>query len=274
MRRFFVTLISIIGLLVGLCADAFAKTKTVTLGTSEWPPYVMNNDEKYPGYAYEVVKAAFEAEGYHVKIRVMPWYEARKDTIKGEIDGLFPEYRSEVNLPYFVYSDSFMTGPLMLYERVDERVIRLPETKVQKAFFEQLKKYRFGIVAGYTNIPAFDNNTALKKIEVVDDKANLEQLYAGEVDFILIDKLNAQYILNNELPKKYLRALKPVGSPLSHPRFYIVFSKKIDNVTELVNDFNKGLKKIKQEKLTHRIMYRYIYEFIDKDAVPQKLEIN
>jgi ABC-type amino acid transport substrate-binding protein len=91
-------------------------------------------------------------------------------------------------------------GPLVLYTKEDSD-IDLPETNNETDFFKQLETYRFGVVDGYTNIPAFDDNKHLIKKVVNTDKENLEQLYKGNVDFILIDKLNAQYILMHELPK-------------------------------------------------------------------------
>lgn len=269
MSKYRAFLVGVLALVASL--SAYADSKTVTLGTSVWPPYIMGKDSPHRGYAYDVVKQAFEVMGYKVIIKVMPWDEARQLTIEGKIDGLFPEYESTDNLKYFIYSDPFMVDPLVLYEKIDDTPITVPESNNQKDFFNKMKAYRFGVVAGYTNVPAFDNNKELIKKPVIDDKANLEQLYNRQVDLILIDRLNAQYIVNNELPEEYRHALRPIGTPLAKTRFYIVFSKKVPNVKTLNKDFNAGLKILQDKKITHQIMWNYLYEFLDKDAVPRKI---
>jgi polar amino acid transport system substrate-binding protein len=247
-------------------SSAYAEAKTVTLATSVWPPYVMDDKSPHHGYAYDVVKQAFEAAGYKVTIKVMQWEKARELAIAGKVDGLFPEYDSSSNLDYFVYSNPFLTGPLVLYTKKDTS-LSVPTVNNQVEFFKQMKDDRFGVVEGYTNVPAFDNNHQLMKKEVEDDKANLEQLYHGDVDFILIDGLNAHYLLSHELPKEYSEELKPVGPVLAKVCFYIVFSKKASHVEQLNEDFDIGLKKIQEAHKTNAIMQEYISEFIDKENV-------
>lgn len=258
-----------------MATGAYAGTdgkKTVTLGTCYWPPYIMEEKSGGEGYAYDVVKQAFLRQGYHVVIKIMNWDEAKQLTKEGKLDGLFPEYHSKDNLKYFIYSDHFLAGPLVLYQNMAKPIASLPDTDNQEAFFHQLKDYRFGAVKGYVNVPAFDDNKELIKIEVPDDKSNLEQLYNKKVDFILIDKLNAQYLLNHDLPEKYRQMLKPVGPELAKTHFYVIFSKAIPNVGELIDDFNDGLEEMQEKKLTHQIMARYIHDFIDVRAVPKKIK--
>lgn len=272
MRRFLVVCIScfiVVGALSSYAVSAIqAPVKKVNLVTNVWPPYVIDEKSEHPGYAYEVVKRAFEAVGYQVSIQVVSWAQARALTIDGKADGLFPDYDSTDNLQYFVYSNAFLTGPLMLYEKITDssKVIEIPTTNSQVDFFNDLKLYRFGVVDGYTNVPAFDHNAALTKKIVIDDKANLEQLYRGDVDFILIDQLNAQYLLRNEFPEAYSKVLKPVGPILARLPFYVEFSKKAENVEQLRNDFNQGLKIVQNKKIIYQIMREYLYAFIDKDV--------
>ncbi len=272
MRQCRVFLLGLLALMVSL--SSHANLKKVTLATSVWPPYVMEKDSKERGYAFDIVKEAFEIMGYEVSISVIPWETGKKSVEKGTIDGIFPDYNSKTNHKYFIYSHPFLTGPLVMFENTKKTMIFLPEANNQFAFFNQLKAYRFGVVEGYTNVPAFDENNELNKVAVVDDKANLEQLYRGEVDFILIDSLNAQYILDNELPQQYRDSLKSVGPLLGRMPFYVVFSKKVPNAEILNKDFNVGIKKLQQQKRTYQIMTKYIYDFIDDNAVPKKIERN
>lgn len=269
MRRYLAFFMGIIASLASI--SVHAESKKVHLVTTVWPPYVMNETSTHRGYAYDVVKQSFEKMGYNVTIDVIPWEKGRELTIDGKADGLFPEYTSKDNLKYFVYSDPFLTGPLVLYEKMDGSPVPIAVSNNQKDFFDKMKSYRFGVVDGYVNVPAFDNNKNLKKFKVMDDKANLEQLYQGKVDLILIDRLNAQYILNNELPPQYRTVLKQVGPVLEQTHFYIVFSKKISNVEALRKDFNAGFKQLNDAKITHKIMAEYINEFVDRNIMPLRV---
>ncbi len=251
-------------------SSVYAHEKTVTLGTTVWPPYVMGDKSSAHGFAYDLVKKAFETQGYKVKIEVMEWEKARELAIKGKIDGLFPEYESSDNLQYFAYSDPFLAGPLVLYTKT-ETESAIPQTNNQVDFFKQMQNYRFGVVEGYTNVPAFDNNHNLTKKIVTSDQANLEQLYRGDVDFILIDKLNAQYLLLHKLPKEYHTALKPIGPVLAKVHLYIVFSKKAPHVDELNKAFDTGLKQLQESRVVNSMMQQYIGEFIDKDISFKKV---
>jgi len=261
------------GLLI-LALSGYAAEKHVSLVTSVWEPYVMPKNISSRGYAYDVVKKAFESAGYEVSIQVLPWNEAWKMAKEGKADALFPEYESDENLGYFAYSHPFLAGPVVLYKRVDNKYIQIAETeKNLSSVFDKLKPYRFGVVSGYANVPAFDvHKEEFKRKYVGDDKANLEQLYAGEVDVILIDKLNAQYILRYMLPKEYSQQLQQVGPVLANNNIYVVFSKAVPNRDILLKDFNQGLKMLQKDKVTNQIMREYIYEFIDKDAAPHQID--
>jgi hypothetical protein len=46
---------------------------------------------------------------------------------------------------------------------------------------------------------------------------------------------------------------------------YIVFSKKAPHVNQIDTDFNAGLKKIQETRVTNSIMQKYVYDFLDQD---------
>ena len=267
-RTFLLLLLSLWG---GL---ACATPKNITLTTSVWEPYIMPTGSNQAGYAYDVVKAAFMEMGYSVDIQEIPWDEALKKTYKGTVDALFPEYYSKKATRYVAFSHSFLAGPLVLYKRIHDPIV-LPQYEPFLAHlsqvFEALKQYRFGVVAGYTNVPAFDKNHALTKIAVVDDQANLKQLYEGKVDLIIIDKLNAQYILRHMLPPQYGKALVPLPRSIGQINLHVAFSKKAPNYQTKLHDFNEGIRRLQARFATRDLMRKYIYEFIDQDLAPQRL---
>lgn len=238
--------------------------KTIVLGTTEWPPYVVNSAHK--GYAYDIVFAAFKEAGYDdVKIIFMPWADAERAVEEGSLDGIFPEYYSQERQEKLLFTDFFSESPLGFYKKLSGGIhypVKDPIKDLRKTL-DAMKQYRFGVVNGYVNFAAFDNDTQLHKIYVDTDVQNLKQLYDGKVDLIFIDKYTAEYLLSHVhvssvLPPDAHEQLVFMNPPLDHKKLYVSISKKNPRAAEIANDFNRGLAKIRKNGIFTQI--------IDRDA--------
>lgn len=242
-----------------LLSSAALANPRVILATTTWEPYVQNNPI-YKGYVYNIVKAAYESSGYDVVIKFMPWDDAIHALKAGVVDGIFPKYYSGLDHDDMLFSKPFTGGPLALYHRSDKPfrfAVKDPAKHLDKVF-AGMTQYKFGVVSGYHHLPAFDHNQKIEKIAVPSDKANLEQLYAGKVDFIIIDHFNATNILKNHLSKDMQKAVTFVPPPLGYQQLYLAVSRSTSNSAKLIRDFNRGLKQIKQNGELEKIL--------DKDA--------
>lgn len=236
----------------------FAKPRVI-LATTTWAPYVQNNPV-YKGYVYNIVQAAFKERGYDVVIKFMPWDNAVQALKAGKVDGIFPKYFSALDRQEMLFSDAFTGGPIALYRR-SGKPFQLPVADSANhlaKLFSALSQYKFGVVSGYHNLPAFDHSSKIEKITVSNDKNNLEQLYAGKVDFIVIDHFTAVDILKNQLGKKFEKALAFVPPALAYQKLHLAVGKKISNSSLLIDDFNRGLKAISDNGKLN--------EILDKDA--------
>lgn len=229
------------------------------LGTTEWPPYVQNSANK--GYAYNIVLAAFKAAGYDdVRIIFMPWLDAEKAANEGQLDGVFPEYYSKERTQTVTYTRSFSESPIGFYKKLNSE-IHYPNKHPEKdilATFNTLKHYRFGVVKGYVNIPALDNNNQLQKVYADSDVGNLRQLYEGKVDLVFIDQYTAEYLLHHQLSPDYSEQLVFMSPPLEHKKLYVAISKKNSQNQVIAKAFNRGLAIIKKNGSFSKI--------IDQDA--------
>jgi len=234
----------------------FAK-KTVVLATTHWAPYV-RDDGAYKGYVFEIVKAAFLHQGYEVKIYFLPWARGLAMARDGVVDGIFPEYDAPEKDKYFVYSMSFSGGPLGLYKRANSGIhinIRNPKHN-QTELFKSLRKYRFGVVTGYANTDAFDNNDSLTKIPAKSDQDNMRHLYEGMVDLVFIDKHVADHLLQHELPDEYRDKLLFLPPALGEKKLYLGISKKNPHYRQLLKAFNRGLIQIRRDGTLFKILDR------------------
>lgn len=246
--------------LILFCLPLFGFAKpSVVLATTQWEPYISTN-AKYHGYAYEIVKAAYEQAGYQVTIKFMPWDKALRAAKKGQVDAVFPEYYSKTRLKNWEYSKDFSGGPIGFFKKKGSAV-QLPAQAAfsnEKTILAKLSQYTFGVVKDYINFPAFDNNHNLKKRFVKSDRANLEQLYRGKVQLIVIDKFTADYILSRQLPPKVRRALEFMSPAMAYRKLYIAIPRTNSRAKTILQAFNKGLKTISQNGVMSKIM--------DKDA--------
>lgn len=236
------------------CALLPARSaEPVVLATLDWPPYI---GEKLPqkGFVHALVAAALDREGRGLDARFLPWARAVETARKGEVAGLFPEYYDTSRLDEFAFSDPIPGGAMGFYRRHDMALTLPPDIVTAPAqALRQLKQYRFGVVRGYLNTPAFDAADYLDKEAATSDLINLRKLAYGRVDLIIIDDLVARYLLRTELPglRDQLVMAEP---PLAVKPLYIAFSRAHPNWQADRQAFNRGLQALRESGELNRIL--------------------
>lgn len=251
--------------------SAAALEKKVTLATLEWEPYV-GSEMRDGGYTAEIVKAAFERAGYDVTVEFHPWSRDLDLAREGKVDGVFPAYHDPAREEYLLFSDSFAESPLGLYKMktytlmpgtsgggyktgynmtftVDPRID--PEEALRG-----LKDYKFGVVEGYVNTPAFDAADDLTKVEAPNDEENLRQLFSDEVQLIVIDRYVAQNIMAKKFPWR-LGETEFMMPPLEVRPLYLGISKETPDAERKLADFNAGLAVLREDGFLDRLKRRY-----------------
>tara|TARA_B100000989_G_C19530786_1_gene469701 strand:+ start:3282 stop:4043 length:762 start_codon:yes stop_codon:yes gene_type:complete len=251
MRTFIITLLATV---IGFVSLPAHSEQTVRLAASNWPPYV---DTSLPdkGFIYEIVKEAYESQGYRPVIQILPWYQAI-ELDKRHNDGAFPDYE-----PYdeqgVVCSKPIFGGPVGLYKRKDSplRWLTKDPAQNQEQAFRALRQYRFGIVDGYLNTQAFDNADYLKKSIVDNDYQNLKQLANKQVDFAMTDIFTAEYLMEKHKPE--LDNIVFMGPSLENKKIYVCFSKNAKNYQAKINALNTGLDHLTETGQLDDIVRKY-----------------
>lgn len=233
-----------------------AQTRTVSLVTSDWEPYI---GEKLPGkgYVYEIVVDAFRSVGYQVDITFYPWARALNEAESGRADALFPEYFDEGRQTLFAFSHSFPGGPVGFLARKDSRIIFPADPRKEPAkVFQGMQQYSFGVVRGYVNTKAFDAATFLKKDEATSDEQNIQKLQMRRTDLIFIDRFAAQYLLKTKF-STFASDLEFLNPPLEVKSLYLAFSRKAPGYEQKLQAFNEGLAKLQKAGAIKTIMKKY-----------------
>lgn len=225
--------------LLTLWGGGVHAARTEVLITGEWPPYT-GIREPDGGSVTAVVRQALAAEAIDVKVGFFAWNRLRPlMDINREYAARFPDYYSRDRARGCHYSDVIGESPLGLAER--------RESPVQWQGVEDLTRYRIGTVRTYVNTPAFDRlvrNGKVRTMSVPTDEENLENLVAGKVDAVVIDRNVYAYLLSKS------SRLKTSSSQIQlNPRLLIVHKlyacfTKNEKGRVLRDRFNRGLRSL------------------------------
>ena len=222
-----------------------AYAKTVKLATTEWAPFV-GKKLKNNGFTTDIIKHAFKAVGYDIKIKIIPWKRVLSQVKKGKYDAGYPAYDSADRRKVYNYSETFGSGPIVMFKRKDR--------DITWNSLDDLKKFNVGVVRGYVNEKKFDADTTIKKTIVNKDHQLLKMLHKGKIDFACMDKAAGIHLLNTD---KKLIPVKDditfVNNPLIDHKLFLIFSKSSKSDQKL-KDFNEGIKKIKSNGTFDKIM--------------------
>lgn len=253
-----------------LITTGLAADRTITLATLEWEPYV-GADMSKNGFSAEIVVAAFKRTGYTVKIEFHPWTETLKMGKAGQVDGIFPAYRTAEREVDFLFSEPFAESPLGFYKkssavagpnisqlkRADDHIVFSVDPRINpSAVLKDLADNRFGVVEGYANTPEFDSADFLTKLPAKTDAENLLNLINGRVDLIFIDRYVAKTIIVKRFPW-HLQDYEFMTPALANKPLFAAFPRSRDNHQKLQEDFNRGLAIAIEDGMVQRLYDKY-----------------
>lgn len=189
LARFTIFLLTTLLLMWTSVGSARAEGHVVYLSSLEWPPYV---GEYLPenGSNAKIIRKAFAAMGYELKILFLPWkrsmHMADKDP---SVVGYFPEYYSRERAGKYIFSNCYSYSPVSLLE--------LRESPVRWNTVDDLAGLRVGFVSGYVNTPELDKAVANGTITAdlaPSDKSNIMKVIKGRVDCAVVDPMVYGYL--------------------------------------------------------------------------------
>ena len=222
----------------------FAQERQIILSSTEYPPYYGQNLEK-KGFITQIIVEAFKRKGFRVNVEFFPWKRALRQAKKGKSDGLYTIWYRKDREEWFYFSDPLPPNELVFYTQ--------KSLHVSFKTFQDLKGYRIGVVRGYRYIPEFQDAVYLHKIESADDIKNMERLCKGYNQLILIDKLQARYMIQTRFDQ-CTDDLEWIGPPIETTNQYLVISKKAADAKTKLDAFNSGLNQMKYDMEDYRIL--------------------
>jgi len=236
-----------------LCPTAFgsrvcADDKVMVLAhETSWPPHY-GKDLEGGGYTVEIVREALKRVGYRLETVWLPWKRAQMEAARGDYDGLGASYYTKERAMQFAYSDPVAATEIVFFKRSQDDI------KYSK--LEDLKPYKIGTGFGYGYPEKFVKADYLHKIEAYEAKTNITRLLNKRIDLIIESRQTILFYLKQEFPDK-ADSLEVLGEPLERMSLYVPFSKSRPDYRQKVDDFNRGLKMIKEDGTYQKIMRKH-----------------
>ena len=193
--RFGVLLLAVVA--TGLVAtDATAQTTQTTskpaalhLGSTPWSPFT--NAPGKPRYAIDLVEAALKRLGVSAETAIVPEGTLTAALLEGRFDGSPALWRDPEREAKLVYSKPYLENRLVLVARrgVDVSAPALPA----------LAGKRIALVDGYAYGDALQVPRGPTYVAASTVEQSLEKVLSGDADYVLMDELVVQYLLD-ELP--------------------------------------------------------------------------
>ncbi len=235
--------------------NLYAKEK-LSFATWEWAPITSSEIEGY-GIATEIVKKAYEAEGVDIDLVFYPWRRCERMIRNNEVNATFPYTKTEGRKKEYYFSDPILTVKTKFFYLKD-KIKEKPELKSYK----DLKKYSIGGVLGYFYKNKFDE-AGLNVEYVGSDEQNFKRLVMGRVDIIPMTNINGMYLIKKNFPEHYDRIastdFEPLGKKESEGgnNIRVIVSKYNPKGKEILQTYNRGIKKIKQNGEYQKILNKY-----------------
>jgi len=212
---------------------------------------IVADEEKKGGYLIEVTLAALKRVGYEARVQYCPWQRALYESMEaGAHDILLGAYSSPERRLKMAYSE-----PL---GKVDICLFSLKSRRISYRSLRDLEPYRIGVVRGAMISEAFQG-AGLKCEAVSTVEQNLAKLLAGRIDLFVDKEYTTLHLLRGAFLAQADRveALRP---PLRSDHFYNAFPKRRPGSQKLLEDFNRGLRLVKEDGSYAAILRRCTHE--------------
>jgi len=235
---------SLLILLAVMNSMQVANSETISLSTYELPPYVGRELENQ-GAILEIVTKAFESSGYTTEINFFPPARAITNAAQGMSTAVFPVSRDSKFESSFLFSDSFPGIQLGLLRK--KRDSRESQSFTGK---------KIGVVRGTFSSSILNNFESAIFLESTKNELLLKMLFAGRIDYLLIDKFTAADLMVDKLPHM-IGKLEFIEKSIIPINFHVAFTKQTLNSSTALSAFNKGLKKIVKDGTLDSILYNH-----------------
>lgn len=244
------SLITIFFISILLSTKSFSIEK-VHLASLEYPPFY-GQSLKYGGVITEIIRESFKAVDIKADISFHPWTRALRMVKEGKVHGVFGIWLKKERRKYFYYSSS----PLI---SSDLAAISLKKSSLSFKNINDLKNKVVGIIRGYSYPQSMLNIKSTKFVYSSSEVKSMKKLIHERVDYIIMDVNLAKHIIKNNF-SDYPNLIFIHYPVIASMKEYLAISKKKSSGKLIIDQFNKGLSKIKKEGILKKLFSEHHME--------------
>lgn len=210
----------------------------VLTGDADWAP-LSAPEEPEQGLISAITARAFDAVGIEIEIDLLPWGRALRAGEAAEYDGVIGAFFTEERARVFAYSDPVFEQRIVLLAKTD-----LPLDSYES--FEDLQAFRIGVIRDNALAGGIEKSN-LNFDYAYTVESNVRKLVTDRVDVIAGElwRLRHQLRLIGAAPSDFKILSPQLGSQVA----YIVVSKKHPRTDWILSNFNRGLARIRTERV-------------------------
>lgn len=245
---------------ISLGISCSAQITALKLGSDVWPPFTNVHGE--PALANELVKEALNRNKVAVNERSMDFDMVLKAIKTSAIDGSGAMWKSPEREEMLYFSEPYLQNQLVLVSR--------KESGLKVGSLQDVAGHKLAIVDSYAYGDEIDHLENVEFIRGAGDQSNFLKLLKGDVDYILVDELLVQYLMQAQ-PAKFREHLVVSEKPVQIKSLHLAIRKDIEGALELLDLFNASAKEMLKDGTYNRILkLNWIQADIDGDG---KLEL-
>ncbi|OEF06102.1 ABC transporter substrate-binding protein [Vibrio genomosp. F10 str. 9ZD137] len=221
-------------------ANDSSSSKIIKISAGDWPPFIGKDLDDF-GTLGKKITEVFALEGYSVEFNFYPWTRAYVKAQQGEFDAtaiwMFEESRTE----HFDYSDPVGKEEFVFFYNTD--------ASFDWSSLDEIKGKEIGGEIGYSYGEELDSlieSGQVNMSRVKETRQNLLRLKHKRIELYAQERHIGMYKLSLQ-PEDVQASISYHPKPFLTNDSFLLFSKQSPNKQELLEAFNRGLKKWQQQ---------------------------
>lgn len=247
--------VAILSLALGGAMFVSAQNRQLRLVSTVWPPFTDK-----PGstrFALDLVEAGLGRFGVSANTALVDPAQFTAAVLNGPYDGSGAVWRDAQRETALLYSDPYLENRLVLVARRG--------ADVKASALNALKGKKVAIVEGYS----YGDDVEKSGVTLVRSKGeedSIRLLLANSVDYVLMDELVVQYIIEN-YPNEAKARLQLGAQPMLRRSLHIAVRRELPDASSIIDRFNAQLRLMIADRTYHKLLHvNWIYADVDGDG--------
>jgi len=242
--------------IISFSFSTFAQDVMLKLASDVWPPFTDIRDKN--SVATDLVEEALHRTGIKLENQIIDFTDVIQGIKKGAYHGSSALWKNDEREDIMLFSAPYLQNQLVL--------VGLKGANVNARQLTELANRKVAIVESYAYGREVEEASKVRFVRGKSDQENLEQLFNGKVDYILVDDLLIQYLVNYQ-QKEAAKFLEIGTVPLLIRSLHFAIRKDVPNADQIIHQFNDEIVKMMADGTYNRILHlNWIQADVDGDG--------